>query len=31
MLICDQWFDQWLIDMMLSDQVRVHDQIVGFN
>ena len=23
MLICDQWFDQWLIDLMLSDQVRV--------
>ena len=22
-LICDQWFDQWLIDLMLSDQVRV--------
>ena len=22
-LICDQWFNQWLIDLMLSDQVRV--------
>ena len=23
MLICDQCYDQWLIDLMLSDQVRV--------
>ena len=23
MLICDQWFDQWLIDLILGDQVRV--------
>ena len=30
MLICDPWFDQWLIDLMLSDQVRVIRLLILF-